>query len=125
MRHGDDDLFDLEKLRLPSDQVVVVRTPRKIAKRRQHFVQVPFGWIERLAGASGQTWHLAMHLLYLRWKVGADKRVKLANGMLQIDGISRATKWRALAELEARGLIRIERRKGKSPLIHVRELFQN
>ena len=47
------------------------------------------------------------------------KRRQLANGMLKIDGVSRASKWRALAELERRGLISIERRSRKSPLITV------
>jgi hypothetical protein len=121
----DDDPFDLANLRLLPEQVqTVTRTPRKISQRRAHFVRLPFGWIERLAGASGQTWNLAMHLLYLHWR-GAGKPIKLANGMLQIDGISRATKWRALAELEHRGLITIERRSGKSPLIHVHDLSQS
>jgi hypothetical protein len=122
----DDDPFDLANLRLPPDRVqTVTRAPRKIAKRREHFVRLPFSWIERLTGASGQTWHLAVQLLYLRWRKGAKKPIKLANRMLQIDGISRATKWRALAELEHRGLITIERQSGKSPLIHVHDLSQS
>ena len=109
-----DDPFALENLRL----VQVPRTPPKIAKRRQHFIQVPFDWLERLKGTSGQTWHLTMHLLYLRWRSKGEP-IKLANGMLQFDGISRASKWRALTELERRGLIKIERRTRKSPLIRV------
>jgi len=120
----DDDPFDLGNLRLPPEQVQAPGTPRKIANRRKHFIQVPFYWVERLAGASGQTWHLAMHLLYLHWKKGRSTPIKLANGMLQIDGIGRTSKWRALVELESRDLIVIERRPGKSPLIHVRDLFQ-
>jgi len=79
----DDDPFDLGNLRLPPEQVQAPGTPRKIANRRKHFIQVPFYWVERLAGASGQTWHLAMHLLYLHWKKGRSTPIKLANGMLQ------------------------------------------
>jgi hypothetical protein len=90
--------------------------PKKIQRRRQQFVQVPWVWVERLGGASGRTIELALHLLYLHWK-GDGKPIKLANGMLQIDGISRHAKWDALAALEQRGLISIERRKGKSPAI--------
>jgi hypothetical protein len=37
--------------------------PRKIQKRREHFVMVPWNWFERLNGASGQTYRLAMYLL--------------------------------------------------------------
>jgi hypothetical protein len=115
----DGDPFDLEKLRLSDEQVqTTTRTPRKIEKRRKHFIKVPFEWVERLKGASGQTWHLALHILYLHWKNNGGP-IKLANGMLQIDGISPATKWRALRQLKGRGLIEIEQCPRKSPLIRV------
>jgi hypothetical protein len=111
------DPFDLDKLRLPEVQVGTP-TPRKIARRREHFVQVPFSWLERLNGASGKAHSLALHLLYLNWR-NKGRTFTLANGMLKIDGISRASKWRALAELERRGLISIGRRRRKSPDITV------
>jgi hypothetical protein len=57
-------------------------------------------------------------LLYLDWK-NEGKPFKLANGMLAYDGISRYSKRRALEELEQRSLITVERRQGKSPVIHV------
>jgi hypothetical protein len=112
------DPFDLNNLKLdpeiwPERQAV---TPRKIERRREHFVMVPWTWVEALSGASGQSWHLAMHLLYLHWK-GKDAPIKLANGMLRVDGITRWSKWRALDDLERRGLITVERRPNRSPLI--------
>ena len=113
---GDD--FDLESFLVPEPEVKLSRTPAKILKRREHFIRLPFGWLEHLNGASGRVYALALHLLYLHWK-GHDAPVKLANGMLAIDGISRRTKWRALAELERRGLVSIERRSRKSPLVRV------
>jgi hypothetical protein len=69
-------------------------------------------------GASGQTLLLALHLLYLHWK-GKGQPIKLANGMLEYDGISRFAKWRSLRELERRGLISVECRPKRSPLIRV------
>jgi len=113
---GDD--FDLESFLLPEPEVRPVRTPAKILKRREHFIRLPFSWLDRLNGASGQVYALALHLLYLRWK-GHGAPVKLANGMLAIDGISRRSKWRALTELERRGLVSIERQPRKSPLVQV------
>jgi len=112
------DDFDIDKLRLRANIVVSHRVvePRKLAKRRTHFVRLPWVWVEALSGASGQTWQLATHLLYLNWK-GKGEPIKLANGMLEIDGISRWSKWRALSELEGRGLVKVERRPGKSPII--------
>jgi hypothetical protein len=87
MRH-DDDPFDLERLRLPSEQAqTATRTPHRIAKRREHFIRVPFGWLERLKGASGRDCLLALHLLYLHWQ-NKGKPFKLPNGMLKADGRS-------------------------------------
>jgi hypothetical protein len=111
------DDFDLKNLLLPESVIKSPRTPAKILKRRGHFIRVPFGWLERLNGASGQTYALALHLLYLHWK-GHGAPVKLANGMLKIDGISRWSKYRALEDLERRGLITVERHPRKSPIIH-------
>jgi hypothetical protein len=92
--------------------------PRKIKKRRQHFVMVPWPWIERLNGATGQTYRVALILLYLDWK-DRGVPIKLANGMLRTDGISRRSKWRALNALEQRGLIAVERRPHRSPIIRL------
>ena len=112
------DEFDIDNLRLPDDIVLPHRAvePRKLAKRRTHFVQLPWVWVEALSGASGQTWQLAMHILYLNWK-GKGAPIKLANGMLEIDGINRQSKWRALSELERCELITVERRPARSPLV--------
>jgi len=114
----DDDPFDdIETLRLSPDQLRTV-TPKKILKRRGHFIGVPFNWLERLNGASGKTYSLALHLLYRHWKA-KGRPFAVANGMLQIDGISPTSKLRALAELEARGLVSVERRPLKSPIVTV------
>ena len=112
------DDFDIDKLRLRANIVVSHRVvePRKLAKRRTHFVRLPWVWVEALSGASGQTWQLATHLLYLNWK-GKGEPIKLENGMLEIDGISRWSKWRALPELERRGLVVIDRRRRRSPIV--------
>jgi hypothetical protein len=74
--------------------------------------------MERLDGASGQTYRLALCLLYRHWK-DRGQPIKLANGMLQIDGIPRRTKWRALRDLERRELIAIECRDRRSPIIQL------
>ena len=111
------DPFDLDALRLAPNQLRTI-PPRKILKRREHFVLVPFGWLERLEGASGKVYSLALHLLYRHWRAKGQP-FTLSNGALKMDGISRASKWRGLAELERRGLISIEHRDRKSPVITV------
>ena len=63
-----------------------VGIPRKIQKRRQHFIPVPMRWYEKLEGAPGQTYRVALNLLYLDWKEEGQP-IKLANGMMEIDGV--------------------------------------
>ena len=92
-------------------------TPKKMRKRREQFAIVPMGtWYERLQGASGATWQLAVYLIHLHWK-GDGKPIKLTNGMLGEDGISRWSKYHGLRELEHRGLASVEWRPKKSPIV--------
>ena len=115
------DMFDnLDTLRLPDNMVVEARVePRKVRNRRKKFVLVPWPWIEKLAGTTGHTHQLALRLLYQHWMQGGGGPIKLPNGMLEYDGVSRQSKWRALADLERRGLVIVERRAGKSPLVRL------
>jgi hypothetical protein len=92
--------------------------PTKIKRRRQHFIRVPWGWYEHLKDADGQTYRVALYLLYLHWK-GNGEAIKLPNGMLAIDGVPPTSKCRALSDLERRGLITVERRPKKSPIVRV------
>jgi hypothetical protein len=111
------DPLDVNNLRFLPGDAQWAAAPKKIRQRRQQFVQVPWTWLERLAQSrSANTYRVAVTLLYLHWKAN-DSPIKLANGMLGIDGVSRSSKWRALAELERFGLITISRRYKKSPII--------
>jgi hypothetical protein len=118
-----DDPFDINKLALTDEQVEerLAVVPRKIQKRRRHFIMMPMAWRERLDGATGHTILVALDLIYLGWK-SKGAPVKLANGMLRHDGISRHSKWRALNDLERRGLVTVERRSKRSPLVHLLHL---
>jgi hypothetical protein len=112
--------LDSESLQPAAAEGVVERrlVPRKIQKRLDHFVKVPWTWIERLKGADGQTYRVALCLLYLHWK-GNGAPIKLASGMLTMDGVPRETKRRALQDLERRGLVTVERRPRTSPLVRL------
>jgi hypothetical protein len=113
------DPFDLKTLRLDQDQVGErPAVPTKL-RRRRHFVTLPMAWYERMrAVRSPQTYRVAWYLLYLHWKGGGEP-ITLANGMLEADGVDRFAKWRALSELEHLGLIMVERRPRKSPIIRL------
>jgi hypothetical protein len=111
------DVFDnLDALRLPDHMVKEARVePRKVRKRRETFVQTPWKSIEKMHGVN-HTWWVLMYLQHLDWKQNGGP-IKLANGMLGLDGISREAKRRALQELERRGLITVERHPRKSPIV--------
>ena len=124
MTPDDDPYANLKQHRLtPETQTMierqVARVPKKIRKRQQHFVMVPWAWAERLQGASGKTYRVAICLLYLHWRGSKSGPIKLPNGMLKIDGVSRQSKWRALNDLERRRLIVVEHRPRKSPLVRL------
>jgi hypothetical protein len=107
------DPYNLENLKLPAEMVRQNRVPsRKEQKQQQHFIKVPWPWVVRLASAHCIATHVvADYLLYLNWKT--------ANGALAMLGIERRQKYRALNELEQLGLIMIERRYRRSPLITI------
>ncbi len=116
----DDPYADLKQHALTPEAVVERRVvPAKIQRRRQQFVRVPWTWIERLSGARHiSTYRVAMYVLHLHWKRGGQP-FPLANGMLAEDGVSRYRKRDALRELEQLGLITVDRRQRKSPLVTV------
>jgi hypothetical protein len=116
---GDD--FDIKALRIDPAKFAAPPIPAKIRKRRQLFAMVPMWWYEKLANPMPTcrcTCLVAWYVLHLHWK-GERKPFKLANGMLAYDGISPDSKLRAIKELEQRGLITVEWRLKKSPIIHV------
>jgi hypothetical protein len=111
------DPLDLDNLRYQPGDKQWAAVPKKIRQRRQQFVLVPWTWAERLAQSrSANTYRVALTLLFLHWKATGGP-IKLANGMLATDGVSRWSKWRALEELEQFGLVTINRRQRKSPII--------
>jgi hypothetical protein len=122
---GGEDPYGLRKLRIdPNDPRLMpaaqAATPAKIRKRTERFTILPMWWYEKLKDpiATGMTCLVAWHLLHLDWK-NRGKPFKLPNGMLEYDGVSRQSKWRALADLERRGLIVIQHRHGKSPIVQL------
>jgi hypothetical protein len=120
----DDDGGPYSRCRLPDGLVVLERraaVPAKLQRRKRHFISVPMTWFERLAGASGQTYRIALSLLYLSWRARGEP-IRLANGPPRVDGVSRYSKWRALDELERRGLIVIERRRRRAPVVRLLDI---
>jgi hypothetical protein len=114
--------FDPAKLKLnpnciPSGPPAKKRTQRS----KSQFVKLPMIWLESLAGikASASTYRVAAHLLHEAWKSG-ERVIKLPNEALAKKGVGREGKAIALRELRKAGLVAVEERPRKSPLVTVR-----
>jgi hypothetical protein len=122
-----DDPFDLDNLRLTPEaaaamgRAAAAKPARAQPKRqRQQFVMVPWWWVERLKGARyTATFLVAHHVLLQHWKTGG-RPVPVSNMALKPLGVSRWAKWRALQELKRLGLVNIQTRHRRVPLITLR-----
>jgi len=115
-----DSPFDLEQFRLPEKVVAEGLAADKRRRRQEQFVKFPNSWAERLRGARRiATYRIALYLLHQHWKNGG-KPITLSNVALEWLGVTRWEKWRALAELERAGLIKIEKGgPGRAPRVTI------
>jgi hypothetical protein len=91
---------------------------RKEQLRRKRSVPFPEGWVQELASirASASTYRVALYLLRRKLITGSST-ITLGNGGLRIDGVGRQGKGVALQELEAAGLITVQYRAKRSPVV--------
>jgi hypothetical protein len=111
--------LEVEELQPARGASVAVLPGKKL--KRDKFAMFPLLWRNRLAlkpRASGTTYDVAIYILYEDWRVNekpfSGRPFKLSNKAPQISPMS---KWRALADLERRKLIVVDRRLGRSPRI--------
>jgi hypothetical protein len=117
----DDDPFNVDQWKAQPETVIerAVGSPKRVKKRSPHFVMVPRSWVDAITPASrDKTFAVVTHLLYENWRQGGGP-ITVPNGILARDGVSRSAKWRILNKLERLGLISVERRDRKSPVVKV------
>jgi hypothetical protein len=91
----------------------------KKKRKEPPFVRVPLWWAESAAAATKSPSALVwVHLLYVAWK-RKSMAFPLSNKYLERNGVSREVKRKVLRNLEAAGLITVERRRGRSPRITI------
>ena len=113
----DSDPFDPVSLQIGASTPVA--QPARLRRRAHQFVMVPLAWKARLNSARNAcTLKVALELQFRHWKTGG-RSVILANSAMADIGVHRHSKWRALRELEALGLIKVVRRPRKSPEVIV------
>lgn len=114
-----EDSFDPERLRC-AEPAAPPKRPR-IPLSSQPFVKMPKIWIEVLATipkATAATYRVAFHLVEEAWR-SPDRTVKFTNAKV---GVCRPAKYKAIADLRKAGLIAVQERGRKSPIITVRHL---
>jgi hypothetical protein len=116
------DPFDLNTLRAdPADPSLRPKgaTTRRKAGWQKQFIRFPWSWMDRLRATNrSMTYRLALLLVYEHWRTGG-RAIALSNTATKREGISSRSKWYALCELEQMGLIAVERRPRRSPLVHL------
>lgn len=101
-----------------SDKPTCPRIPRHQGNEKFLKGPIPLNWISKAIQLSGSVWPVSTAIWYL---VGLthSPTVKLTQATLNLFGISRYSKYRALDELETAGLICVISKRGKNPLITV------
>jgi hypothetical protein len=112
------DDFDIAGLTInPNDPTLVPARASRAAghKANRYFVKVPLAWIEKLEGACGRTYFLALRILFLHFRERGGSIV-LSNRRA---GMPRQSKHHALRDLEGRGLIAVQWRGRRAPTVEV------
>jgi hypothetical protein len=114
------DPFDPKNLRLDDTALQQAKVGAAKAgatqRSRQPFVMLTLGQANRLGEMASPAVRVFLQVLFLTFKA-RGRPVKLANAALAELGVNRKAKWRALRELEARGLTVVTRHPRKSPEI--------
>jgi DNA-binding MarR family transcriptional regulator len=89
-------------------------------RRTNRFLKGPILLAEIAAAARLPGQALAVLLaVYHRAAISRDSRVRLPRGLMQEFGVTKDAKARALRQLEAAGLIRVERRTGRAAVVEL------
>jgi len=88
-------------------------------EKKEPFAKVPLRWAAVAARATKTTKCLVwIELLHMAWRKGSPT-FPLPCGKLEKRGVSRETRRRALRELETAGLIQVEWKHGKTPVVTI------
>jgi hypothetical protein len=111
--------FNLENFRLTETvNFTSSKKKRQDRLRRGQYVKgpIPIDWLSKAASLSGKAFHIAVALWYL---VGVKKTntVGLSNETTEKFGVARTAKYRNLEVLKQAGLVTVQRKHGRSPVV--------
>jgi hypothetical protein len=113
----DIDKLDLRKNGFSFEKKVELPTTK--AKRDRQFIpHLPAPIFRRLVKTRGKTWAVYL-VLWRRSRLESNRTVLLTSCSLREFGLTRNDKYLALARLETAGLIRVQRRKNRNPVVEL------
>jgi hypothetical protein len=118
--------FNAKDLKLRPEQLKASRSVEtgaaKPKRRKREFIQITREQSNRLDNTKNSATEIVFrHLMFLNWK-SPGRVIRLPNAALELKGVYRQAKTRALIELKKLGLIRLKMRSRKSPEIVIRNL---
>jgi hypothetical protein len=112
--------IDPDRLRFREQpREALVRRPAK-PKRGERFLKgpVPLPWLEVAARLPGKSLHVGIALWYAAG-LARSSAIPLSNIAVGAFGLDRNAKYRALAWLEGAGLVTVERKFGRAPVVTI------
>jgi hypothetical protein len=78
----------------------------------------PWRWLQAAAGLPAKSLHVGLIIWYAAGRLGSSS-VFLSNTLCMLFGLDRNAKYRGLRSLQDAGLVAVERKRGKSPLVTI------
>jgi hypothetical protein len=112
--------IDLDRIRLRSNGTAVLKQRPVRPRQGEHFLKgpVPLPWLEHAAKLPGKSLHVGIAVWYVAG-LTRSRRVTLSNIAGHRFGLDRNAKYRALEWLEGAGLVAVERKLGRAPIITI------
>jgi hypothetical protein len=115
--------IDPNKYRLPTSHAKTAQSIRRQvprASKGEHFLRgpIPLNWLSAAARLPGKALHAGL-AIWLEAGMRNSAVVPLSNVTGQRFGIDRNAKYRALQWLEGAGLITVERKLGRAPIVTI------
>jgi hypothetical protein len=115
--------IDPSRIRLgsKSKRATIHRLPRPKAGEKFLRGPIPLNWLSTAARLPGKSLHVAI-AIWLAASLAKSATVPLSNLAAAPFGLDRNAKYRALQWLEGAGLISVERKLGRAPIVTVLEI---
>lgn len=95
---------------------------KQVERQQARFLAgpIPIAWLSTACRLPGKALHVGLAIWY-RKRVFKKPEVPVTPHLLETFGVDRRTGYRALANLEAADLVKVDRRRGRSPRVTIQE----